>query len=226
MVAERLKSVLAQIALYPNAKLIAVSKGQSLEKIREAYRFGQRDFGENYAQELCAKSEQLLAEGLSEIRWHFIGSLQSNKVRQVLPVVSSIHTVSSRRLAEEISKRWSSSGSGKKISVFAEVNIDHETGKHGFPPEEVVYQLRAMKDLPGLDWRGLMCIPARTGGMSGDSFQRLAELERQCRPVTSGELSMGMSDDYSVALREGAGASRVWVRLGTGVFGPRESRQG
>ena len=224
MIADRLGVIREQLAAFPNATLIAVSKNQSLEKIREAYRLGQRDFGENYVQELVSKSEQLASEGLSEIRWHFIGKLQTNKVKHLLPVVSSIHTVDSRKLAEEISKRWTSQGHDKKTAVFAEVNIDHESGKHGFSPAEVVRQVESMKDLPGLDWRGLMCIPSRSGGLSGASFRRLVELEQQCRPVTAGELSMGMSEDYTVALREGFGASRLWVRLGTGVFGPREDR--
>lgn len=224
MVSEKLHEVRSVLARYPNAALIAVSKGQPLDKILEAYEAGQRDFGENYVQELTEKAEQVRARGITDLRWHFIGHLQTNKVKQLLPVVSAIHTVGSQRLAQELSKRWASSGRENPLPVFLEVNIDREESKGGLDPATVLADFAAMRDLPGLDWRGLMCIPAPEGGRSGESFRRLVELEKQCRPATAGELSMGMSDDFEVALREGAGASKVWIRIGTGIFGARAPR--
>jgi pyridoxal phosphate enzyme (YggS family) len=224
VVVERLLQVRSTLSGHAHAALVAVSKGQSLEKILEAYRAGQRDFGENYVQELLEKEVQLRARGITDLRWHFIGHLQTNKVKQLLPVVSAIHTVGSLRLAREISRRWPASGRSGRLSVFLEVNIDAEESKRGIGPDAVRSEFAAMSELPGLDWRGLMCIPATEGGRSGESFRRLAELERTLRPVTAGELSMGMSDDFEVALREGAGASKVWIRIGTGIFGARKPR--
>ena len=225
-VTERLQAAFAHLSACPNARLIAVSKGQPLEKILEAYACGQRDFGENYAQELIEKSAELAVRGIRDIRWHFIGHLQTNKVKQLLPLVSSIHTIDSARLAQEISKRWTALGRAGALSVFAEVNVDREPSKSGVFPEDLAGLLTATKDLPGLDWAGLMCVPSREAGLSGEAFRALAKLERSSRPVTRGELSMGMSGDYEVALREGAGASRVWIRLGTGIFGERARRPG
>jgi pyridoxal phosphate enzyme (YggS family) len=223
-VAEKLQQVRSLLSGHPNAALIAVSKGQPFEKILEAYHAGQRDFGENYVQELLEKDAQVRAAGITDLRWHFIGHLQTNKVKALLPVVSAIHTVGSQRLAQELSKRWASSGRSGRLPVFLEVNIDREESKGGLDPDTVLAEYAAMRELPGLEWRGLMCIPAPEGGRSGESFRRLVKLEMQLRPGTAGELSMGMSDDYEIALREGAGASKVWIRIGTGIFGARQPR--
>ncbi len=221
-VAERLQQVRQTLSKFSNASLVAVSKGQPFEKVLEAYEGGQRDFGENYVQELLEKDALAKSRGITDLRWHFIGHLQTNKVKQLVGVVSVVHVVGSRRLAEELSKRWPASGRSGSLPVFLEINIDREESKGGFDPDSVTTELAAMRDLAGLDWRGLMCIPSPEGGRSGDAFRRLVALEAQCRPTTAGELSMGMSDDYEAALREGAGASRVWIRIGTGIFGERQ----
>jgi pyridoxal phosphate enzyme (YggS family) len=221
MISEALTRVREQLAEFPNAALVAVSKRQPVEKLLEAYRLGQRDFGENYVQELLEKDAQLREQGVTDIRWHFLGHLQTNKVKQLLPVVSVIHAVGSFKLAQEISKRWQACGRADKLAVFLEVNIDREDSKGGLDPDLLPTEFANMRELPGLDWRGLMCIPSREGGLSGDAFRRLANLERGCRPWTAGELSMGMSEDYPVALREGALATRLWIRIGTGIFGAR-----
>jgi pyridoxal phosphate enzyme (YggS family) len=224
MVLERLREIRTQLSPFSNASLIAVSKGHPVEKLLEAYREGQRDFGENYAQELLEKDDQLKREGISDIRWHFIGHLQTNKVKALISRVSAFHTVSSFKLAQEISKRWESLGRTGRVPVFLEVNVDREPSKEGFDPDAVTAEFAALATLPGLDWRGLMCIPSPEGGRTGSAFRRLVELERQCRPRTAGELSMGMSEDFGVALREGAEASKVWIRIGTGIFGQRPPR--
>ena len=223
-VAERVRELRAELSAHPGARLIAVSKGQPVEKILEAYGAGQRDFGENYVQEVLEKDAELRARGICDIRWHFIGRLQTNKVRQLLPVVSVVHVVSSEKLAREISRRWMAEGRDGTLPVFFEVNVDREESKGGFDPEALPGVAAVVRTLPGLEWRGLMCIPSPEGGRSGVSFRRLAELARLLGSSTAGELSMGMSEDYRAALREGAAAPVLWVRIGTGIFGPRPSR--
>jgi pyridoxal phosphate enzyme (YggS family) len=197
--------------------LLAVSKGQPAEAIGKLYQQGQRDFGENYVQELLEKASQL--ETLCpEIRWHFIGHLQRNKVKNLVSVVSAIHSVDSVELALEISKRWGQSGRLGNLPVFLEVNIDQEITKSGLVPEQVRAVAQTVSEIPGLSLEGLMAIPSEEGGLTGRSFRALRELEQLCRPATRGELSMGMSNDFEAAVREGA----TWVRLGTLLFGPRK----
>ena len=222
-ISSKLEAIRAEFSRFRNADLIAVSKFHSVENILEAYAAGQRDFGENYVQELLEKDARLRERGIEDIRWHFIGHLQSNKVKQLLPIVSVIHTVDSVKLANEISKRWHALGRAGPLPMFLEVNVDREESKAGFDPDSLLAALPELQALPGLDWRGLMCIPSPEGGVSGQSFRHLVELEGRCRPMTQGELSMGMSEDYVVALREGEAASKVWVRIGTGIFGRRPS---
>lgn len=204
----------------PAPTLLAVSKGQPADKIEALFHLGHRDFAENYVQELLEKAEQLEQRGCAGIRWHFIGHLQTNKVKALLQVVDAIHAIDSEKLAREISKRWKASGRAGRLPVFIEVNIDAEPSKSGLPPEETLDFARAIdRDLAGeLDLRGLMCIPApgsteqiRTG------FARLRELELKCRPATHGGLSMGMSGDFELAVAEGA----THVRVGTALFGER-----
>jgi len=221
LIRENIEKVRQNLREFPVAQLIAVGKGQSLEKIRQAYQAGQRDFGENYVQELVEKAKALLLEGITDIRWHYIGHLQRNKVKTLLPYVFAVHTVDSVRVAEEISKRWLALQPKNKLPVFIQVNIDQEATKSGFSEEGLMEELETLSLLPGLDWRGLMCVPSPEGSQSGESFRRLRVLEQKCRGVTHGELSMGMSEDYERALREAGGAHRVWIRIGTGIFGSR-----
>jgi pyridoxal phosphate enzyme (YggS family) len=196
--------------------LIAVSKKQSIEMIQELYRLGHRDFGENYVQELIEKAEELKRRGCSEIRWHFIGHLQTNKVKALMPYVYAIHAVDSLRLASEISKRWMALGKGSKLSIFLEVNIDRESSKAGVSPDEAVALATQLNTLEGLELQGLMCIPAAEEN-SRSRFIELRALEEKCRPSTRGLLSMGMSSDFEVAIQEGA----THVRVGTALFGER-----
>lgn len=221
-VAERLISIRARLdAIQPQARLLAVSKAQDFSQIRAAYDAGQRDFAENYAQELLAKAAQAREAGLSELRWHFVGHLQTNKIALLLPIVASIHSVESVRLASKLADKLRAVS--KKLSVFLEVNIDREPTKSGFLPEALIAalgELQAYADV--LTFEGLMTIPrpSAEGGDPARGFAALRALEQQCRPLTHGALSMGMSDDFEVALGHGA----THVRVGTALFGKRVKR--
>jgi pyridoxal phosphate enzyme (YggS family) len=223
--AERYASISARIqtALHDSARrdsvvFIAVSKVQSIDAIQTLYDLGQRDFGENYAQELLEKAEHFLEQGVRGIRWHFIGHLQTNKVKQILPFIASIHSVDSLKLAQEISKRWVPLSQGKDLPIFLSVNIDHEDSKDGVKPSDARAVALEISKLPGLSLEGLMCIPApSTAGKPADAFARLGQLEISCRPATKGKLSMGMSDDFPEAIAEGA----THIRVGTSLFGKR-----
>ncbi len=212
---ERYREISSAV-LAGSARLVAVSKGQPFEKIAELYRAGQRDFGENYVQELSEKASLAREAGFTEIRWHFLGHLQTNKVKQLLPLVFMIHSVDSSRLAEEISRRAVLAGA--HCPVLIEVNVDGEDTKSGVEAGELGQFLSGLAGLPGIEVRGLMCIPSREGGLTGAAFRRLRALRDEHRSrLGPGELSMGMSEDYPVALREGT----TWVRVGTALFGPR-----
>jgi pyridoxal phosphate enzyme (YggS family) len=201
--ADRYKDISSRVAVAlkkasrtDSVVFIAVSKVQSIEAIQTLYDMGQRDFGENYAQELLEKAEHFLVAGIRDIRWHFIGHLQTNKVKQILPFIASIHSVDSLKLAQEISKRWVPLSQGRDLPIFLSVNIDAEDSKDGIAVPEVPVVVSEVAKLPGLSLEGLMCIPAPG---STHAFQRLGELEMSCRPLTHGKLSMGMSDDFTDA---------------------------
>lgn len=191
--------------------LIAVSKGHPPETIREAYGCGLRDFGENYAQELRGKAE-VLAD-LPELRWHMIGHVQGNKVKVLAPLVTAVHTVDSLRL---LSRLDAARGECDRcLEVFIQVNLSRETQKSGCPPENVGEIIDGAARLANVEVVGLMLVPARAElGERRASFRELRELAEQ--HGLSG-LSMGMSEDYEVALKEGA----THVRVGQALFGPR-----
>ncbi len=208
---------IAQAASGRSITLLAVSKGQSAEAIAELYRLGHRDFGENYVQELVDKAEQLAALGCSEIRWHFIGHLQTNKVKALVSHVWAVHSVDSEKLARELAKRWDRA---TPLPCFIEVNIDGEASKTGIAPENTASLARKIASLPQLRLLGLMAVPAsgRTTEETSQSFAKLCSLEEQCRPATQGQLSMGMSTDFELAITQGS----THVRVGTALFGPRK----
>lgn len=214
-ISARIASALHDSARRDSVVFIAVSKVQSVDAIKTLYDLGQRNFGENYAQELLEKAEHFLVLGVRDIRWHFIGHLQGNKVKQILPFVASIHSVDSLKLAQEISKRWVPLSQGRNLPIFLSVNIDEEDSKDGVKPSDARAIALEISNLPGLSLEGLMCIPAP--GRSDDAFQRLGQLEISCRPATKGKLSMGMSDDFPEAIAEGA----THIRVGTSLFGKR-----
>jgi len=198
-------------------RLMAVSKTKPAAAIREAYTAGQRDFGENYVQELAAKAAEL--GDLPELRFHFIGHLQRNKVKQVLPLVKSIHTVDSVRLVDELGKRGADAGIAR-LSVLVEVNVGGEAQKSGCAPSELGAVLTAIERHPCLALSGLMTVPPHTDDPAGARpyFDALVALQRDHGgPLRLPELSMGMTHDLEHAVAAGA----TWVRIGTAVFGER-----
>ena len=209
------------------ARLIAVSKFQPASAIRTAYAAGQRDFGENYVQELQEKAAEL--SDLSDLRWHMIGHLQRNKARAVAPLASLIHTVHSVDLVHELDKRATTVSlegarafvAGEpRLSVLVEVNVGGEAQKSGCAPEALSDVLSALAEAQHVHLAGLMCVPPHTEDPSDarpyfDKLVRLRELHGGAARLP--ELSMGMTADLEHAVAAGA----TIVRVGTAIFGER-----
>ena len=193
-----------------SVELLAVSKLQPLEALREAYAAGVRAFGENYAQELRDKSAALA--DLPGIRWHAIGPLQTNKAKYVARSAHVFHALDRAEVAEELSRRRT----GAPLEVYLEVNLGGEASKGGVRAAEVPALAERVRQLPGLRLVGLMAMPplGPTAEGSRPHFRRLAELAR-AQGLTG--LSMGTTHDYRVAIEEGA----TVVRVGTALFGER-----
>ena len=198
--------------------LVGASKKQPASLLAEACRAGVKVLGENRVQEALAKSRELPPE----IEWHLIGPLQSNKVRPALNVFRTIHSIDRPTIAEAVDRE--AGARGVEVSGFLEVNLGGEESKHGFAPERLAEEVRPFSRLQHLRIVGLMAIPPQ-GGSPEDSrrwFRKLRELrdDLAARPEWRGFpgwLSMGMSDDFEVAIEEGA----THVRVGTALFGPR-----
>lgn len=199
--------------------LVAVSKTKGEALIREAHGTGQRLFGENYVQELAAKAENLKD---LDLHWHFIGHLQRNKARSVVQHCALIHSVDSLRLAEEINRQ--AEKTGKIQSILLQIHLGGEESKSGLLPEELPAVLQALQNLKGIRVEGLMTIPPPAGEAEDNRvhFRTLRELMEKgnglnllLSPMTT--LSMGMSDDFQVAIEEGA----TLIRIGTAIFGKR-----
>jgi len=206
--------------------LLAVSKLQPAAKLRAAYSLGQRDFGENYAQELVAKAAELA--DLPDLRFHMIGHLQRNKVASLVGLVSAVHSVDSVRLAAELGKRAKDRpvplarrlAPNGELMVFIEVNVAGEAQKSGCSPAELADVIAAVRAEPALRLAGLMAIPAGGGeaSVSRAQFEMLRELqEEHGGPGLLPGSSIGMSRDLEVAIECGS----TWVRVGTDVFGAR-----
>jgi len=194
--------------------LIAVTKTVPSEWILEAYEAGLRHFGENRVQEALPK----IAALPSDIHWHLIGRLQSNKINKILGRFGIIHSVDSIALGEDLSRRLS----GGRQEILLEVNTSGEGTKAGVEPHRVAETVRALQGLPGLDVRGLMTIGPMTeeAARRRDAFRRLREVFGSLKgKVGSGFdiLSMGMSSDFEEAILEGS----THVRVGTALFGER-----
>jgi pyridoxal phosphate enzyme (YggS family) len=209
-IASRLEAVRGSLG--PGVTLVAVSKSQPAEAIREAYAAGQRDFGENYVQEWREKAEALA--GLGGLAWHFIGSLQTNKVKYLAGRVALVHTVDREELGREIARRWEKAGA--RARVLVEVNLGGEASKGGCAAGAVPSLVEQLRALPALDVAGLTCIPPPDEDPR-PHFRELRALRDRLGLV---ELSMGMSGDYPVAIEEGA----TIVRIGTAIFGERARR--
>ncbi|MEP7049370.1 MAG: YggS family pyridoxal phosphate-dependent enzyme [Pseudomonadota bacterium] len=200
-----------------SVQLIAVSKFQSTAAIRAAYATGQRDFGENYVQELQQKATELA--DLVELRWHMIGHLQRNKARVVAPIAALLHTVHSVELVHELDKR------AHGLAVLIEVNVGGETQKSGCSPETLPQVLSAASAAKNLVLRGLMCVPPHTEDPGGarpyfDELVRIRDLHGGAQRLP--ELSMGMTADLEYAVAAGA----TMVRVGTAIFGARPKAGG
>jgi pyridoxal phosphate enzyme (YggS family) len=202
-------------------ELVAITKTHPAEKVREAIEAGQTLFGESRVQEARAKIPELP----SNLRWHFVGHLQKNKVRQALQLFEMIHSVDSFALAQDVDRIAQEEGSHPR--VLLEVNVAGEGSKFGFTPVHLREQMEALLALPRLSIEGLMCIPP-LAGESEDSrkfFVQLRELRHSLEKefnIKLPQLSMGMTQDFPIAIQEGA----TLVRVGTAIFGERKHAKG
>ena len=199
--------------------LLCVSKTFGIDRIRDAINAGLLDFGENYAQEFLEKRSQINDD---RVRWHFIGHLQSNKVKYIAEHVHLIHSVDNERLAEEIQKR--AEKTGRALDVLIEVHTTDEATKYGVPPERTMDLVKRISGLDRVRVQGLMTMGpfSDVPNDSRPSFQQLVALRDRIlaegiEHVSMRHLSMGMSHDFEVAIEEGS----TIVRIGTAVFGER-----
>lgn len=224
MIKENLTHILKKLP--SGVQLVAVSKFHPVERLMEAYEAGQRVFGENRPQELAAKVPQMPAD----VQWHFIGHLQTNKLKLVLPYVSLVQSVDSFHLLESIST-WATANN-KVIDVLLELHLGAEETKQGFSEEEILSLMTPRvaqvcehipSELTGVRIRGLMGMATNTDDMSvvEKDFERIEALYNKIKALgVEGfdQLSIGMSGDWPLAVKHGA----TMVRIGTDIFGPRE----
>ena len=223
MLAQRLSATLQSIenaasaSHRPTPRLLAVSKTQSATAVAALAAAGQRAFGENYVQEAQAKVRELETSGLE---WHLIGHLQSNKAEVAATVFDWVQTVDRAKLIPALARHRPSERT--PLNVLIQVNIDDEASKHGCAPTEVPALVAAIVAEPRLRLRGLMAIPAPHPDIElrRDAYRRMADLFKHLALQHPGAdtLSMGMSDDFALAIAEGA----TMVRVGTALFGRRE----
>jgi hypothetical protein len=201
--------------------LVAVSKTYPLAAIAAALTAGQHDFGENRLEELWTKVRAAEIMGLQDIRWHMIGTIQSRKSADAVGPVRLIHSVDRMKLAGRLSR--DAQAARQVLDVLLEVNVSGEANKHGFRPEELMANASALATLPGLRILGLMTMAPLVDDPeeARPVFRGLRRLRDQlgAEPLTAGwrELSMGMSNDFEVAIEEGA----TIVRIGSAIFGAR-----
>ena len=199
--------------------LVCVSKFHSNDAIMEAYEVGERDFGESRVQELLPKYEALP----KDIRWHFIGHLQTNKVKQIVPFVHMIHSVDSVRLLETINRE--AEKIGRHVKVLLEVHVAKEASKSGFTPEEflslITHSSSLISAYPWVEICGVMGMATNTEDQEEwrRCFREIKSLASHLSPMASSpEISMGMSDDYLMAIEEGS----TMIRIGSTIFGERQ----
>ena len=217
-VRNRLARAAARAGRDPAAvRLVAATKGVRPEGVRQAARLGVADLGENRVQEAEAK---IAAVDRAGVRWHLIGPLQRNKARRAVELFDQIQTVDRAELAEALARH--AGAAGRVLPVLVEVNLAEEASKFGAAPGEVEALLSRIRGLPALEARGLMTVGPRVERPeeARRTFAGLRELRDLLRAATGlrlEELSMGMSEDFEVAIEEGA----TMVRVGTALFGPR-----
>lgn len=199
--------------------LIAVSKTYPVTAIEEAILEGCTDFGENHVQELMSKIDSVKAD----VNWHLIGHLQTNKVKYVVGKTSLIHSMDSLKLAQEIEKQ--SAKRGIVTSVLVEVNVANEATKYGFKLDEVMDVMKILNTMPHIKVKGLMTVAPYVENPEKNRpiFRKLYELsvdiqKQKLDNISTSILSMGMSNDYQIAIEEGA----TMVRVGTAIFGNRD----
>ena len=224
-ISQRLASI--QEILTPSARLVAVSKFHPASYVEMAYEAGQRIFGESRVQELVDKWERL-HQSYPDIVWHFIGPLQTNKVKYIAPFISMIESVTSERLLAEICHQ--AQRVGRTIPILLEVHVAEEETKSGFTPDEIRALVTRIHDEPdlyrGVALHGLMAMASHVEDEAkiSEEFASVRHLFEELRasglllaPELFTELSMGMSGDYPLALREGA----TLIRIGSAIFGDR-----
>ena len=213
---ENIREVLA--TLPTGVRLVAVSKFHPVEALQEAYDGGQRIFGESKVQEMTAKHEQLPAD----IEWHFIGHLQSNKIKYIAPFIHLIHSIDTFKLLQEVDKQGAKTG--RRIPCLLQIHIAQEESKFGFTPQECMEMLEEgqWRSLQNVEIRGLMCMASNTEDKEQiasefSTVQRLFKVIKE-RFFTGNEsfsiLSAGMSDDYPIAIEHGS----THIRIGSGIF--------
>jgi pyridoxal phosphate enzyme (YggS family) len=208
-VRERIADAARRVGRDPaGIRLVAISKTFPVQQIRAAAAAGQNDFGENKVQEALQK---IAHGGHAGLRWHLIGHLQSNKVKAALAAFDTIHSIDSLDLAAAVSRRAT-----RPVDVLVEVNVAAEASKFGFSLEETPAACERVAGLPNLTLRGLMTVAPQTSDPETvrPVFGRLRDLATS---LGLPELSMGMTDDFEVAIEEGA----TMVRVGRALFGPR-----
>ncbi|MBQ2808348.1 MAG: YggS family pyridoxal phosphate-dependent enzyme [Bacteroidaceae bacterium] len=215
-IAERIKELRA--TLPAGVTLIAVSKYHTAEDIETAYDAGQRDFGESKAQDLKTKHQQLP----DDIRWHFIGHLQSNKIKYIAPFIHLIHSIDSLRLLQEVNRYGIKEN--RRIACLLQIHIAAEETKFGFTPLECMTMLEegSWRDLYNIEIRGLMCMASNTDDRE-QITKEFATVEKLFKEIKErffkneesfSVLSAGMSDDYPIAIEHGS----THVRIGSGIF--------
>jgi pyridoxal phosphate enzyme (YggS family) len=215
-IAEQIKNI--SDTLPGGVTLIAVSKYHPAEAVMQAYAAGQREFGESKAQDLVKKHEELP----KDIRWHFIGHLQSNKIKYIAPFIYLIHSIDSYRLLQEVDRHGAKNG--RKIGCLLQIHIAQEESKFGFTPDECTAMLGSgeWRSLENIEIRGLMCMASNTDNEEqiecefaavGELFKEIKEKYFADREGFS-ILSAGMSDDYPIAIRHGS----THIRVGSRIF--------
>ncbi len=202
--------------------LVAVSKTKPMAAIEAAYAAGQRDFGENRLEELWQKVEAAKSRGLDDIRWHMIGTIQSRKTSQAIGPFTLVHSVDRVKIANRLNR--DAIAENCVLSVLLEINVSGESSKHGFAPTTLKNEINALLALPALQIRGLMTMAPFVDDAEATRpvFRQLCRLRDQLQQAapaaTINELSMGMTNDFEVAVEEGA----TIVRVGSAIFGARE----
>ena len=208
MIRDSIRSILKELK---NSQLIAVSKTKPVSDILEAYEAGVRDFGENHVQEILEKIDKLP----NDIRWHMIGHLQTNKVKDIVDKVYLIHSVDTVKLAKETDKQ-----AKKKdliVNILLELNIANEESKYGFKVEELDAAIKEISLLSNVCIKGLMCVAPYTPTPE-DNRKYFKEMYNLKNKYNLDILSMGMSNDYLIADQEHS----TYVRIGTKIFGERD----